>query len=419
MNLRRKMPAHRLTTAHLQALYPFVAEGGLGGRGVYIGRDLFGSSFMYDPWVLYERGVLTSPNMLVAGQIGRGKSAFVKAWLWRSSVFGRRGVVLDPKGEYAPLAHAFGVEPIRLHPRGTLRLNPLDERVAHEDQERLLQAITSASLCRSLHPQEKTALSIALRDARAASGGVATLPSVVESLLHPTGDAAKTVAAEAAAVLEWGREVAFELRRLVAGDLQGMFDGPTSSHIDLSAQLVVLDLSAVYSSDALGILMACAAAWLTGVLAAQSTTKTIFVLDEAWAILSNLAIARWTQSNFKLARAYGMQNVAVIHRLSDLAAVGAQGSQEERVARGLLSDAETKVIYGQSQAEIDTTKDLLGLTNTEADLLPQLDRGVALWKVGQRSFLVNHWLGTQERAIVDTDARMVLDTRDPGEVARL
>ncbi len=52
---------HRATTAHVQAAYPFVAEGGLGGRGVYIGRDAYGGSFCYDPFELYGRE-LTSPT---------------------------------------------------------------------------------------------------------------------------------------------------------------------------------------------------------------------------------------------------------------------------------------------------------------------------------------------------------------------
>ena len=39
-----------------------------------------------------------------------------------------------------------------------------------------------------------------------------------------------------------------------------MFDGETTGGIDLSAPVVVLDLSAVYSSSALGILMTCATA---------------------------------------------------------------------------------------------------------------------------------------------------------------
>ena len=400
------MPAHRLTTAHLQAAYPFVAEGGLGGRGVYIGRDLFGGAFTYDAFELYDQGVLTSPNMLVAGRIGRGKSAFIKSFLWRQQVFGRRAVIMDPKGEYGGLARACGVEPIRLEPGGRLRLNPLDRRVAREEQLRLLQAIGSAALDRPLLPQEKTALGIALEQASADGVNTVTLPSVVEGLIHPTEHAGLAVGAESTAVRDWGREVGFELRRLVAGDLAGMFDGPTSAEIDFAAPLVVLDLSAVYNSEALGILMTCAAAWLQGMLAEESATKTIFALDEAWAILANLGIAKWLQSSFKLSRQFGLQNIAIMHRFSDLAATGAQGSQEERVARGLLSDAETRVVFGQPHGEVEATRDLLGLSTTEAELLPTLDRGLALWKVGQRSFLVEHRLGRTEVELVDTDARM-------------
>ena len=398
--------AHRLTTAHLQAAYPFVAEGGLGAPGSYIGRDLFGGAFVYDAFELYSAGVLTSPNMLVAGQIGRGKSALIKTYVWRQRAFGRRAVIMDPKGEYGALAAACGVTPIRLQPGGKLRLNPLDRRVTRDAQLRLLHAISSAALERTLSPTEKTALQLALDSAGARAPEATALPLVVDALLHPAPDAGESVGASQVSVIDWGREVGFELRRLVAGDLAGMFDEPTSVSIDLNAPLVVLDLSAVYDSDALGILMTCAAAWLQGLLAQQTGTKTIFVLDEAWAILANLGIARWLQSSFKLSRAYGLQNVAVLHRFSDLAATGAAGSQTERVARGLLSDAETRVVLGQSAGEVAATKDLLGLTDTEAELLPSLDRGVALWKVAQRSFLVEHRIGRAEAALVDTDSRM-------------
>ena len=404
----RGLPGHRLTTAHLQAAYPFVAEGGLGGRGAYIGRDLFGGSFTYDAFELYEQGVITSPNMVVAGQLGRGKSALVKSFALREMTFGRRIVVMDPKGEYEGLARVCGVEPLRLRPGGDTRLNPLDERIAQEDQLRLLQAIAAAALDRPLKPFERTAIERALDEA--ACNDQTTIPAVVRALLNPSEHSARAVAADRNALTEWGREVAFELSRLVSGDLRGMFDGPTSASVDLEAPLVVLDLSAVYDSDALGILMTCAAAWLQGVVVRDIDRKTIFVVDEAWAILSNLGIAKWLQASFKLSRARGLQNVAVMHRFSDLSATGAQGSQQERVARGLLSDTETKVVYAQPHSEVTATRDLLGLTETEAALLPQLDRGVALWKVGERSFLVWHRLGRTERSIVDTDARMARST---------
>ncbi len=397
---------HRVTTAHLQAAYPFVAEGGLGGRGAFIGKDLFGGSFTYDAFELYEHGVITSPNMVVAGQLGRGKSALVKTLCLREQVFGRRVVVMDPKGEYSQLASFCDTKVIGLRPRGRLRLNPLDDRIAREDQLRLLHAISAAALERSLRPQEKTALERALEQA-GHGRGEATLPKVVDALLNPSDEAATAICADRSALVEWGREVAFELRRLVTGDLKGMFDGKTSRSIDLGADMVVLDLSAVYDSDALGILMTCAAAWLQGVLAESATRKTIFVLDEAWAILSNLGIAKWLQASFKLSRARGLQNIAVMHRFSDLSATGSEGSQQERVARGLLSDTETRVVYAQPHSEVKATRDLLGLTETEAALLPHLERGVALWKVGERSFLVWHLLGETERALIDTDARMI------------
>jgi hypothetical protein len=64
------------------------------------------------------------------------------------------------------------------------------------------------------------------------------------------------------------------------------------------------------------------------------------------------------------------------------------------------------VVFGQPPSEVESATHLLGLTSTEADLLPQLPRGVALWKVGRHSFLVEHRLGRPEISIVDTDRAM-------------
>lgn len=127
---------------------------------------------------------------------------------------------------------------------------------------------------------------------------------------------------------------------------------------------------------------------------------------EAWAILSNLAVARWLQASFKLARAFGVANVAVVHRLSDLRAAGGDGSEQQRLSEGLLADAETRVVFAQPASEVQAATELLGLTTTEAELLPRLPRGVALWKVGSRSLLIEHRMGTHEAALIDTDARM-------------
>lgn len=412
-------PAHEATTRHLGAAYPFAAEPGLGSEGVLVGRDLLGGAFVYDPFELYGRSVLSNPNMVVFGQIGRGKSSFVKSYLWRQSVFGRRAWVIDPKGEYGPLARAWGVEPLALRPGGRLRLNPLDVAgpggeggavppdEAGRRRAELLSSLAAATLGRALQPAERTALELAVAEAGCGSD-VPTVPRVVDALLSPSTASAAAVRTDRASLAGDGRQVALELRRLVAGDLRGMFDGPTTPGLDLGGPAVVLDLSAVYHSPALGVLMTCAASWLTAALGAGShrRERVLLVVDEAWAVLANLAVARWLQSSWKLSRAWGVANVAVLHRVSDLAGAGAAGSEQVALSQGLLADSETRVVYGQSPGECAAAEALLGLSEPETELLPRLGRGVALWKVGTRSFLVRHRLSPHEHALVDTDARM-------------
>ncbi len=470
-----RVPAHVATTRHLCAAYPLVCEAGLGHEGVLIGRDVLGGSFVYDPFILYRRGVITNPNMLVIGQIGRGKSSFVKTYLWRQAVFGRRAWVVDPKGEYGPLARAWGVEPVALRPGGSVRLNPLDTEetldgtgdpaagvgrtasalTAEEgaaaaaaggaaaaaaggaaaaaggataggsgwDRQRgaqpdaalrrrvmLTSSLAVACLGRDLLPRERAAIDAALgeatRKAQCARVPAPTLPHVVDALLEPPVDAATALRTTPDVLAEDGRDVALELRRLVGGDLCGMFDGQTTPGLRLDGPLVVLDLSAVYHSPALGVLMACAAAWLQSAVRAQNRNRIILVVDEAWAILSNLGVARWLQTSWKLSWAMGVANIAVLHRLSDLRAVGSTGSEQVNLAEGLLADSETRVVYAQSPGEVARTSELLGLTETEEDLASQLRRGMALWKVGRRSFLVEHRLAPDESAITDTDQAM-------------
>ncbi len=376
---------------------------------MYLGRDLHGGPFCFDPWELYAAGVLTNPNLVVAGQIGKGKSTFVKTFVWRQLLFGRQAWVVDPKGEYGPLAEAAGSVPVRLSPGGAVRLNPLAGGPGADtsgSRTELVSSVAASGLGRGLTPAERTALELAVRSA-AGEPAEPTLPAVVDRLLEPDAASAASVRTDRAGLAADGRTVALELRRLVRGDLAGLFDGPTSPGVHLDGHLVVLDLSALYDSPALGILMTCAVAWLQAAVRRGDGAKRLVILDEAWAVLHDLGTARWLQASFKLARAHGVANLAVVHRLSDLRAAGSATSQQRLLAEGLLADSETRVVFGQAPSESAAARDLLGLTSTEAALLSHLRRGVALWKVGDRSFLVEHAVAPSEAALVDTDTAMV------------
>ena len=423
-----RLPTHRATTANLQAIYPFIVETGLGSSGAYIGRETgSGASFVYDPWHLYQQQVVTNANILLAGVLGRGKSSLAKTLAYRLGAFGVRAYVPgDPKGEWDAIARALGVEPLQLGRGLTTRINPLDagRRPADLDDEAwaaevrsrritLLQALTETGLGGRLTPIERNALYLALdevarADASANRQAVPVLPQIVDTLMRPSDETAQAIGVRTGEELAVAsRDATLELRRLVVGDLAGLFDGPTTHPLDFDAPIQVVDTSRLAGDDtAVALLMSCASAWMESAISDPGSWRRLVVYDEAWRMMRVPALVRRMQSHWKLSRSWGIANLAVVHRLSDLGAVGDAGSEAVALAQGLLADCSTRIIYGQETDQVSGTASALGLTDVEASLLPGLPVGRGLWKVGRRSFVADHVLSAAERGLIDTDGRM-------------
>jgi len=103
----------------------------------------------------------------------------------------------------------------------------------------LIGALAETALERRLAPLEHTTIDTALA-ATVASYDVPVLPMVVDHILAP--DQADDPDSRLA---EDGRQVGHALRRLVAGDLAGLFDGPSTVWFDPTLPMMSLDLSAV------------------------------------------------------------------------------------------------------------------------------------------------------------------------------
>ena len=410
---------HRATSEVLAGAYPFLAEEGLGAAGMLIGQDAWsGSAFCYDPFELYRQGALTNPNIFLAGQIGRGKSTLAKSLAVRSVAFGRRVYVPgDPKGEWTAVTKAVGGQAIELGVGCSARLNPLDEgprptgvsdplwraQVAAR-RTSLVAALAESTLGRALRATERTALDAALVDARARSG-IPVLPLVVDAMLEPSqpspGSSIDQLTTD-------GRDVAHALARLVRGDLAGLFDGPSTVTFDPGLPMLSLDLSAISGSDTLiGLTMTCASSWMEAALADPGGGQRLVVYDEAWRLLAQPALLARMQAQWKLSRAFGIANVLVVHRLSDLEAVGEAGSQSRGLAHGLLGDTATRILYNEPYDEAQVAGAVLGLTSVEVAQLPELARGEGLWRVNERAFVVRHLCTPAELQLFDTDGRMV------------
>ena len=439
---RLALRAQEETTAQIAGTYPFIAEHGLGADGAYIGRDRFTrGAFRYDPFALYRADLLPNPNIGIFGTIGSGKSSLIKTLVLRLLAFGVRFLCpADTKGEMTALAHRVDATVVRLGPGMGTALNPLyaparpagmPERTYIElmEQQRLLllTALGATASGRALTAREETGIEQALALLTRQADHVAadrmrppTLAEFCDLLLHPTPEMAATIPVPLSVLTEDCLDLALRFRAMIKGTLKGVFDGDTVT-IDWDKPGVVIDISRIRASDAgVALTMTCGQALVDQVLT-FTDHQWLRVLDECWRQIRYPAIVRRISEGQKLARGddttTGSATVFALHRISDL--LGASPEVRE-LALGLLADCSTRILYNQADDQVPLTRTTLNLTDVEAALLPQLPQASALWKVGQRSFLVDHTVlrDGNEWDLIQTDSRMGTrqyeDVDDPG-----
>ena len=208
--------------------------------------------------------------------------------------------------------------------------------------------------------------------------------------------------------------MALRFRAMIKGSLKGVFDGDTVE-VDWTRPGVVIDISRIRASDiGVALTMTCGQALVDQILT-FTDHQWLRILDECWRQIRYPHIVRRISEGQKLARGddvtTGSATIISLHRISDL--LGAAPDVRE-LAMGLLADCSTRILYNQADDQVPTTRTALHLTDVEADLLPKLPQATALWKVNQRSFLVEHTVlqDGHEWPLIQTDSRMNAPTHD-------
>ncbi len=377
---------HWITSSDLDALRVPAHDAGTGLGGSPLGVVAGGAPFVLDSFDLYRAGVVANPNVVVAGAIGVGKSTIVKMMVERALARGRRAVVIDPKGEYGALAARHGARSVVLGVDGWC--DPFTDAT---DGRSLVRALVASAQGQSLSDEQHFALDEAW-DAVTASRSSRPLRDLAEWLRAALDDPSSP-----------HRALALTLRRFVVGDLAGLFDGDDEP-LTLDGDLVVLDLSAQWSSDTMAVAALSAVAAAQRV--AQSGVASYVVLDEAWALLSDPHALAWLRGSWKLARSRGISHVLVVHRWGDVDAVGDHGSQQRERARGLLRECETAWLFRQPPDEVRDMAAALALGAIEGRILANLDRGQALVRYGRHRSVVRITPDEIDRGLIDTDAAM-------------
>ncbi len=385
---------HWTTSRDLSFVGVPVGDAGTGLEGHALGTCVGGGAFVFDPFDAYRAGLVTNPNVVVAGVIGVGKSTFVKMLVRRALHQGRRAVIVDPKGEYRELAHAMGGVVVTVAPHRESWCSPFSGDPNNDVT--LLSTLLGSLRQRALGDDELYVLTSAWsRDA-------ATAPRPLFALFEELRDALSDDAPSPR------QSLAFGLRRLVEGDLAGVFDG-SGEPVDVDAPLVVLDVSTLWSHPAFPAIAVGAAA-VARRLVDDPSRPGYLVLDEAWALLAAESVARWLQGSLKLARARGVAHVLVLHRWSDVMAAAHGGPTHRALNATLLRDCETLVLLRHLPGDLDALDAVVALHPREARAVVELPRGAALVRYGEGRSLVIFEPDAHDAEVIDTNAAMLVSS---------
>ena len=162
------------------------------------------------------------------------------------------------------------------------------------------------------------------------------------------------------------------------------------------------------NSEALPLVQLTTNAWLQSQIAdlQNQGRRGILVEDEVWATAGSERSAKAMQARLKLCRLYGIWNILITHRLSDLRAQADDGSSAAKVATDMLGDIQTRIVFRQATDQIEETGRRLQLNRRQQELLTRLPPHRALWIVAGRKAVVHHVVADHELALTDTDGAM-------------
>ncbi|SUW70174.1 Type IV secretory pathway, VirB4 components [Brevibacterium iodinum] len=363
--------------------------------------------------------------MLLFGTVGTGKSSCAKSWSSRLVQFGKKlAVASDLKGEWTPVIQRLNGRVIQIGPGLPTRLNPLEEGVRPSidrmgnpmtDEgwdmmvrtrrlsilETIVKILTGQA---ELTPAEHAALEDGVEGAAdiAKEAGRMMIVPDVEAALKKAQETAPPLIADACEVL------GLSLRRLSTGDVAGMFDGLSTVTFDGDLPAVSIDTAALRGATQTGrrVASACCGTWIEAMVTNPDGGQRLVVYEEGWDAVTSRADLQRMVENWKLARDYGIFNILILHKVSDLNMAGDQGSQMAAMAKSLLADADIKVIYRQDAAALRSTTEELELNDKERSMLKSLEKGTGLWRLGQKTFHVRNDLTEEEVPLFDTDQRL-------------
>jgi len=396
----------------------------------------YGINMMTNSNVILDRFRLQSPHAIVLGASGSGKSYAIKLEALRALMDNYPVMVVDPEGEFERMCASVGGQFITISPSSNDRINALDfSAIADGTEDQLTSKIMSVlKLTGSMmNPggegfgmnAEQVQILEALLRAMYADFGYTQdprtqLPGSEGGYCQP--DRMPVFSDFRARIQrhlddnEHDLQVQQQLRPVVAalgpycagGMFAGLFDQKTT--VDLKAQLVVFNIRELTRDEhlmRLGMHTVLDFLWNSIMNRKQmlSGQPRFLYVDEAHVMMRSPESAQFLEDLLRRARKFNVACTIISQSPEDFI------RPDRPQGRAIFDNSSMQIVMRLKRRALDILQDLLGLDDSEVDLLATQETGAGMiFAMNDRAWVS---MGTA------SPAEHVMITTDPAEVAQI
>ena len=376
-----------LTSEALGVFIPFNEANTMEKGGFYYGVNSVNKSI-----IVYNRTHGQNYNGLVLGASGSGKSFSAKREMSSAILQTNSDVyIIDPDGEYAPMAGAFNGTVIKIAPGNGVYINPfdLDIDTSHDPDSNPI-AMKMDFICGMLEtmmggnavltPTQKSIVDRCVRQIYTPYlEHLQMLPPDNKTGRKPTIDRAycPTMQSLFDALLSQPQSEAQNLALIMESYTTGTYD--TFAHrtnVNLDSRVVVYDIKGIGTNlMELGLKVCMNDVWNKMMANRRDNKWTWFYIDEFHLLLNNASTSEFLKSVWKRARKWQGVPTGITQNVEDLL--------NSPAARAIINNSSFVYMLNQSLMDRTMLKELLHLSDNDMEFVTNVDSGRGLIKAGK------------------------------------
>lgn len=377
-----------MDTTSLASTFPFTSAVLTQNRGVMYGVNQQNGSL-----IIFDRFSLENANEVILGKSGAGKSYLIKLEIMRQFMMGAEVIVIDPEGEYPPIAPELGGEVVDFSSNSKVKINPFDmSGVFEEGENELGLKVLSLHGLLNIIMGEMDAEHDAILDRAMIETyrqkGITTDPDTQKKQPPLLEDLYKVLLGYETAT---ARDLAYRLEKFIKGSAAGIFN--QQSNFDITNSLTIFsirNLEEALRPVAMHIILD-----FVWTKVKKTLKKRLLILDEGWYMMKFEDSASFVYSIAKRARKYYLGMTTATQDVEDF--------MKTQYGKAVLTNSSIQILLKQGTAEVDMIAETFYLSEGEKALLLSADVGEGLFFAGQNHVAMKTFAAPFEHELITSN----------------